>query len=140
MELLLTRFSLFDVPIPKWFSMLWESFILSSRWLKTKNLLTLTLIRQFHASIAIKADVKRIFPSIYLINAEHVNCFFRKRNLDHLFPIIYLDVDECRAQNGGCSHICVNKFGSHECRCRAGYKIHSNNKSCTGKRTANDKV
>ena len=32
-----------------------------------------------------------------------------------------VDVDECRINNGGCSHRCVNKYGSYECHCNDGY-------------------
>lgn len=46
-----------------------------------------------------------------------------------------LDVDECALRNGGCDHICKNKQGSFECRCKVGYKLTSDRKTCIGKIT-----
>ena len=44
-----------------------------------------------------------------------------------------LDVNECSVRNGDCDHICKNKQGSFECRCKVGYKLHSDKKTCSGK-------
>ncbi|KAM4796368.1 growth arrest-specific protein 6 [Rhinophrynus dorsalis] len=41
-----------------------------------------------------------------------------------------IDINECETENGGCSHICVNKPGTHQCLCHSGYKLLANNKSC----------
>ena len=40
--------------------------------------------------------------------------------------------NECRENNGGCDHICVNTVSSFECQCRSGYELQGNGKSCTG--------
>ncbi|KAM8977446.1 growth arrest-specific protein 6 [Pelodytes ibericus] len=40
------------------------------------------------------------------------------------------DVNECAVINGGCSHYCINKRGTHHCSCPSGYKLHANNKTC----------
>ena len=45
---------------------------------------------------------------------------------------LYLDVNECTVDNGGCEGTCVNTFGSFHCECGDGLKISSNNKTCQG--------
>ena len=42
------------------------------------------------------------------------------------------DIDECRTSNGGCQHICVNTPGSRQCRCRTGYTLASDGRTCNG--------
>ena len=44
----------------------------------------------------------------------------------------YLDINECEADNGNCSQICVNTEGSFECSCRVGYVLGSDGTSCSG--------
>lgn len=41
-----------------------------------------------------------------------------------------LDVDECKFNNGGCQHICVNTMGSYECRCKDGFFLSDNQHTC----------
>ena len=43
-----------------------------------------------------------------------------------------LDIDECATDNGGCSQVCVNKPGSFECKCNAGYVLADDKKTCKG--------
>ena len=40
------------------------------------------------------------------------------------------DYDECRIENGHCSHICVNKSPNRECRCPDGLVLGSNGQTC----------
>ena len=35
--------------------------------------------------------------------------------------IVFLDVDECLENNGGCDQLCTNKPGTHMCECNDGY-------------------
>ena len=44
----------------------------------------------------------------------------------------FLDVDECKVNNGACDHICVNKPGAFECKCNVGYELADDKKKCTG--------
>ena len=44
-----------------------------------------------------------------------------------------LDIEECGANNGGCSQVCVDRPGTHECRCMKGYKLQEDKKTCEGK-------
>lgn len=44
-----------------------------------------------------------------------------------------LDVNECVIENGGCSQICINTYGSYKCICKDGFI--SKGKSCEGMKT-----
>ena len=46
--------------------------------------------------------------------------------------IVYLDVDECSVNNGGCNQTCFNNQGSFTCGCNDGYQLMGDNKSCYG--------
>lgn len=41
-----------------------------------------------------------------------------------------VDVDECKFNNGGCQHTCVNTMGSYECRCKDGFFLSDNQHTC----------
>ena len=43
------------------------------------------------------------------------------------------DEDECEMDNFGCEHFCYNTIGSAHCGCEEGYRLHDNNKNCTGR-------
>ena len=45
---------------------------------------------------------------------------------------LFIDIDECNEDNGGCEQICNNTIGSYECSCRDGYELDSNGMNCTG--------
>ena len=45
---------------------------------------------------------------------------------------MYLDVDECQTNNGGCAQMCANAHGSFQCSCDIGYILAADNFSCTG--------
>ena len=45
---------------------------------------------------------------------------------------LYLDINECDVDKGGCNQICVNKAGSYECNCHSGYIMGSDRKTCSG--------
>ena len=49
-----------------------------------------------------------------------------------LFSLFLSDIDECLTENGGCNQTCVNKPGSFECQCSAGYALGDDGKSCSG--------
>lgn len=42
----------------------------------------------------------------------------------------HVDVDECKFNNGGCQHTCVNTMGSYECRCKEGFFLSDNQHTC----------
>ncbi len=44
------------------------------------------------------------------------------------------DINECQNLNGGCSQVCVNRVGSFQCRCRDGYTLNVDNRTCDGRR------
>ena len=48
-----------------------------------------------------------------------------------LYHLSISDINECDANNGGCSHVCVNKAGSFECQCNSGYEL-EDDKGCKG--------
>jgi hypothetical protein len=45
---------------------------------------------------------------------------------------IWIDIDECNTNNGGCQQNCRNTDGSFNCDCRSGYSLMSDSKTCTG--------
>lgn len=49
---------------------------------------------------------------------------------------MFLDINECSVNNGGCGHICENAIGGFQCHCHPGYKLHWNKKDCIGKFSA----
>ena len=48
--------------------------------------------------------------------------------------IHYLDINECKIDNGGCQHSCSNTVGSYSCTCNGGYELHSDEETCDGKK------
>lgn len=42
------------------------------------------------------------------------------------------DIDECRTDNGGCSHSCLNTLGTAFCACPEGYMLADDWKTCDG--------
>lgn len=42
------------------------------------------------------------------------------------------EVDECKSDNHGCEHRCINKIGGYECECDIGYSLQSDGKTCQG--------
>lgn len=38
--------------------------------------------------------------------------------------------DECKANNGGCEHLCIDTQAGFYCECRQGYKLASDNRTC----------
>ncbi|XP_070543241.1 collagen and calcium-binding EGF domain-containing protein 1-like isoform X2 [Ptychodera flava] len=55
--------------------------------------------------------------------------FDRKRFNDGTPPYC-VDLDECKYQNGGCSHHCNNTNGSYHCYCPARHLLKENKKTC----------
>ena len=56
--------------------------------------------------------------------------FFTANSSNHNLD---LDVNECAILNGGCDHQCSNTAGSFKCKCRKGFSLDGNGKSCKGK-------
>ena len=46
--------------------------------------------------------------------------------------MVFLDIDECLTNNGGCAHSCINNVGSFTCQCRPGHVLDYNGKTCSG--------
>ena len=46
--------------------------------------------------------------------------------------VLFLDVDECSLNNGGCTQICTDTTGSFACNCLDGFQL-VNGSSCIGK-------
>lgn len=44
--------------------------------------------------------------------------------------IMFTDIDECKANNGGCEKECHNALGTYECRCPSGLRLADDSKSC----------
>ena len=50
------------------------------------------------------------------------------------------DVNECAGGSHGCQHTCTNTAGSYTCRCRTGYSLSGNGRSCIGKRNSHPEL
>ena len=46
---------------------------------------------------------------------------------------MYLDIDECLSENGGCEQNCHNQVGNFYCTCDSGYNMNDNKLDCDGK-------
>lgn len=44
-----------------------------------------------------------------------------------------LDIDECSERRSGCNQICENTAGSFVCKCRSGFKMLQNQRTCIGR-------
>lgn len=61
--------------------------------------------------------------------------YFFKKNLSHfLSPSPAADIDECAEGSSSCgAHAeCVNLPGGHRCRCRSGYELGFDGRTCVG--------
>ena len=45
---------------------------------------------------------------------------------------MFIDVDECQFNNGGCEQICIDEIPLFQCRCKEGYTLDSNGRNCSG--------
>lgn len=44
--------------------------------------------------------------------------------------ILFKEIDECKMEDHGCEHGCINTLDGHLCECRVGYKLRSDMKTC----------
>ena len=75
----------------------------------------------------------------YFLHFNHAINLIRKNIFYALFQYIWFsDINECRRKNGGCNHICKNQLGRYRCKCKAGYKLGIDKKTCTGNLLMNE--
>ena len=53
--------------------------------------------------------------------------------VNYIACYIFIDINECLQNNGGCSHNCHDTIGSYHCTCRDGYQLSSKKRSCDSK-------
>ena len=51
--------------------------------------------------------------------------------MDVLFTL-FLEVNECLDNNGGCNQTCINTAGSFQCNCSTGYVLAPDGRGCNG--------
>lgn len=58
------------------------------------------------------------------IRLHYLMCIF-------VFVCTFLDIDECKLHNGGCSHTCSNSPGGHVCHCPSPLLLDADNLTCS---------
>ena len=51
---------------------------------------------------------------------------------DYHDEVMFIDIDECGLDNGGCDQDCTNTIGSFFCNCSEGYLLNHNGFTCDG--------
>ena len=49
-----------------------------------------------------------------------------------IFHGLFVDINECAENNGGCPQLCKNTEGSFQCECDVGYMLTLDGKTCAG--------
>lgn len=71
----------------------------------------------------------------YLLDSNAKTCsgtYIRNKLAIQDLSLLYIDINECSVNNGGCDHSCTNVPGSYSCSCNSGYTLNSNQHGCTG--------
>lgn len=66
----------------------------------------------------------------YQLESDEHNCTGIASIIRMAYNLKYLDINECAASNGGCSHTCINNQGSYQCQCEDGFNLID--KQCQG--------
>ena len=61
-----------------------------------------------------------------------LNLYYALVILSFIGFFVHADKNECLVNRGGCSHACINTFGSYYCTCPSGYFLSYNGKTCEG--------
>ena len=78
-----------------------------------------------------------ILDAIYMKMEKLVLVIYYTSSLifDHKNPPLFIDINECATNNGGCSQVCLNTEGSYSCDCYPGYELGPKNQMCNGRCT-----
>ncbi|CAG9765383.1 unnamed protein product [Ceutorhynchus assimilis] len=55
---------------------------------------------------------------------------FSAENQRQRIKPVCVDINECEDRNGDCEHDCINEMGSYKCKCKPGYILRSDNRTC----------
>lgn len=72
---------------------------------------------------------------VYINPFSHVLCVLLIKRSIRFADVIFLNTAAggCRVNNGGCEQLCVNGYNGHfYCRCRPGYQLEADGKTCLG--------
>ena len=50
----------------------------------------------------------------------------------YIICCLFLDINECTTDNGGCDHTCINEAGSYHCDCEDGFELDEDLHGCSG--------
>ena len=90
-----------------------------------------TALSQFHAKVSLRSQVLPKRQVLFIFYCKlNSNLGITANNASNCL----LDVNECTASNGDCSHKCVNTPGGYKCECPdPELSLASDNKTCHGK-------
>ena len=69
----------------------------------------------------------------YQLNADNFSCVGMFYNFKVKCDVSYIDIDECSTNTSNCNQLCNNTVGGYTCGCNTGYKLASDNRTCSGK-------
>ena len=53
-------------------------------------------------------------------------------SVEYITLMLSTEYDECRTEDHGCQHVCVNTIGGYRCECKIGYELSPDGRTCEG--------
>ena len=101
--------------------------------LNRKHTVTLVIVGDYHyfwSWVLLICIVAKAIDWIGDMGAIHT--IINTEKYFYVSLIFYSDIDECVPGLTRCDHYCTNTAGGYFCTCMDGYKLQSDNHTCTG--------